>query len=110
MIEIFVNMTKFSSVRDKISNIFFFLTLCLITSSSYCQNRDPLATEIVTADLNHFWEAFEKAGEQVNPQIIDQYYLKIGSKGVKGFMSGKNQERGAPVQCYKISFKILWYN
>jgi len=67
-----------------------FLTLCLVIAiNSYSQNRDPLATEIVTSDLDHFWEAFERAGEQVYPQLIDQYYLKIGSKGIRGFMSGR---------------------
>lgn len=71
-----------------------FITIC-----SYAQNRDPLATEIITADLDRFWIALEKAGPEVNPEALDQYYLKPGSKGIKGFTKGriKNAEHLAAV-------------
>ncbi len=71
-----------------------FITIC-----SYAQNRDPLATEIITADLDRFWVALEKAGPEVNPEALDQYYLKPGSKGIKGFTKGriKNAEHLAAV-------------
>lgn len=67
-----------------------FVLMCFIVPFSVqSQNRNPLATEIVTSDLDHFWEAFEKAGEEVNPEILDQLYLKRGSNGVKGFMKSR---------------------
>jgi Predicted Zn-dependent protease (DUF2268) len=78
--------------------ILVLLTL-FITICSYAQNRDPLATEIITADLDRFWVALEKAGPEVNPEALDQYYLKPGSKGIKGFTKGriKNAEYLAAV-------------
>ena len=53
------------------------------------QNRNPLATEIVTTDLDHFWEALDKAGAGVDAGMLDQLYLKRGSKGMKGFIEGR---------------------
>jgi hypothetical protein len=53
------------------------------------QNKNPLATEIVSTDLDHFWVALDKAGPEVNPDAIDEYYLKPGSNGIKGFMNGR---------------------
>ncbi len=56
---------------------------------TYAQNKDPLATEIITADLDRFWLALEKAGPDINPKVIDELYLKPGSKGIKGFTKGR---------------------
>lgn len=53
------------------------------------QNRDPLKTEIFTSDLDHFWVALEKAGDDVDPEVINEFYIKPGSKGVEGFMDGR---------------------
>ncbi len=60
-----------------------FVSIALVAQS---QNKNPLATEIVTSDLDNFWIALDKAGPDVNPDAIDKYYLKPGSKGIKGFM------------------------
>lgn len=69
------------------------LTTALLSFSLLvrCQNQDPLATEIVTSDLDHFWDALEKAGPNVDVDILDKYYLKPGSKGIKGFTRGRIQ-------------------
>ncbi|HTH55328.1 MAG TPA: DUF2268 domain-containing putative Zn-dependent protease [Cyclobacteriaceae bacterium] len=56
---------------------------------SRCQNKNPLITEIVTSDLDNFWVALEKAGAEVQADALDKYYLKPGSKGIKGFMPGR---------------------
>lgn len=53
------------------------------------QNKDPLATEIVTSDLDRFWVALDKAGPDINPHVINELYLKPGSKGIKGFTKGR---------------------
>jgi hypothetical protein len=60
-----------------------------VASAAFAQNRDPLATEIVTEDLDRFWSALERAGAEVNPAVIDELYLKPGTKGVKGFTRGR---------------------
>lgn len=66
-------------------------TLLTITCLSFAilsngQNKDPMAAEIVTSDLDHFWNALDKAGPEVRADVLDQYYLKPGSKGIKGFI------------------------
>ena len=77
--------------------------LISILSLSYfyaqSQNKNPLATEIVTADLNNFWIALDKSGPDVNADAIDKYYLQPGSKGIKAFTEGriKNSENLARV-------------
>lgn len=65
------------------------LGVLIIPLMAQAQNRDPLATEIITSDLDRFWVALEKAGDDVNPQLIDEWYLKQGSKGIKGFTKGR---------------------
>lgn len=65
------------------------LLIQLIAIGSYTQNKDPLATEIVTADLDRFWTALDKAGSDINPAVIEELYLKPGSKGIKGFTKGR---------------------
>ena len=67
----------------------FLQVTLLLTICSYAQNRDPLATEIVTADLDRFWTALDKAGPDINPLAIDDLYLKPGSQGIKGFTTGR---------------------
>jgi Predicted Zn-dependent protease (DUF2268) len=69
--------------------LLFTVALVWIFAESVAQNRDPLATEIITSDLDHFWEALEKAGPEVNPAVLDELYIKRGSKGVEGFMNGR---------------------
>ncbi len=67
------------------------LLLCalLTTVNVPAQNRNPLSTEIVTSDLDRFWVALDKAGPDINPQVIDELYIKPGSKGIKGFTKGR---------------------
>jgi hypothetical protein len=65
------------------------VNLLLIAVCSHAQNRDPLATEIVTADLDRFWVALDKAGPDINPEAINEFYLKPGSKGIKAFTKGR---------------------
>jgi hypothetical protein len=76
--------------------VLFLITSCAETNS---QNRDPLAAEIITSDLDNFWAAYQHAGPNVNPKVLEDEYLKIGSKGVRGFTPGriKNAENLANV-------------
>lgn len=67
----------------------YLLIILLWAIHVQAQNRDPLATEIITDDLDRFWVALEKAGPEVNPVAFDEFYLKPGSKGIKGFTKGR---------------------
>ncbi len=49
------------------------------------KNKDPLKTELVTTDLDNFWEAFDRAKPDFDPSVFQELYLDKGSKGVKGF-------------------------
>ena len=66
-----------------------FAFLFVVASQAFSQNRDPLATEIVTEDLDRFWVAIEKAGPNVEAKVLDELYLKPGTKGVEGFTRGR---------------------
>jgi hypothetical protein len=67
------------------------LVILLFISVHLClaQNRDPLLTEIITSDLDRFWVALDKSGDDVKPEVLDEFYLKPGSKGINGFMKGR---------------------
>jgi Predicted Zn-dependent protease (DUF2268) len=68
---------------------FLILNLLLIAACSHAQNRDPMATEIITSDLDRFWIALAQAGPTIKPEVINELYLKPGSKGIKGFTKGR---------------------
>lgn len=53
------------------------------------KNRDPYKTELITVDLDNFWMAFDAAKPDFDPAIFQKTYIKQGSKGLKGFMSGR---------------------
>jgi hypothetical protein len=95
-------MDKSKTMKTK-TLIFIMLSISL---SACSQNKDPMATEIITSDLDNFWVAFEKAGAEIDPHALEEYYLKLGSKGVKGFMRGriKNSEHLAKVIRYNRSY------
>jgi len=69
----------------------FIIIFFLHISCSGPKNTDPYATEIVTTDIDHFWEAFDKAKPDFNPDIFKELYLDKGSKGLGGFMRGRIQ-------------------
>lgn len=75
--------------RVMIKGITGILIVFLFSLELSAQNKDPLATEIVTADLDRFWLALEKAGTAINPKVMDEFYLKPGSRGIKGFTKGR---------------------
>ncbi|WP_462252309.1 gliding motility protein GldB-related protein [Ekhidna sp.] len=53
------------------------------------QNKDPNSIQLITSDIDNFWIAWDKASPEFDPDIIKEYYIKKGSKGLKGFMSGR---------------------
>jgi hypothetical protein len=75
----------------KLQKILVALLVTITVIITHAQNRDPKATEIVTEDLDRFWLALEKAGPNVDPNMLEEHYIKPGSKGVKGFMKGRIQ-------------------
>jgi hypothetical protein len=74
---------------NKYTAYILLLGYLLVTMDTHAQNRDPLATEIVTSDLDRFWIALDKAGPDINPEVINELYLKPGTKGIKGFTKGR---------------------
>jgi Predicted Zn-dependent protease (DUF2268) len=70
---------------------FWLLVLLLATHLSQAQNTDPRKTQIVTADLDNFWLAFEKAKPGFDPSVFQTYYIDKGSRGVNDFMKGRIQ-------------------
>lgn len=58
---------------------------------SHGQNTNPLATQLVTEDLDRFWVALDKAGTNVDTRVLETDYLKPGTRGLQGFMKGRIQ-------------------
>ena len=74
---------------NKYTAYILLLGCLLVTMHTHAQNRDPLATEIITSDLDRFWIALEKAGPDINPEVINELYVKPGTKGITGFTKGR---------------------
>lgn len=69
------------------------ITALLVLSSATLklENNDPLKTQLITTDIDNFWEAFEASKPNYDPQPFKDIYLKKGSKGVKGFTRNRIQ-------------------
>ena len=68
--------------------VYLLLATCLSFFAG-AQNREPLNTEIVTEDIPRFWQAFEKAKPSFKPEAFDSEYIKLGTRGLKGFTRGR---------------------
>ncbi len=53
------------------------------------QNTDPEKINFVTSDIDNFWKAYDQFLPAYNAEELDTYYLKKGSKGLKGFIKGR---------------------
>jgi len=70
------------------------LGVAAIYSNGASQNKDPLKTEIVTADIANFWAAFDAAKPEFKPEIFQKLYIDKGTKGLRDFtkLKIKNSE------------------
>lgn len=67
------------------------ILLLLALGEVIAQNRDPLKAELVTADIDRFWIAFDAAKPDFKPEAFQREYLDKGSDGVKGFTKERIQ-------------------
>lgn len=58
-----------------------------IIAQSY--SSDPATTPLITTDIDHFWDAFDRCQGNYDPAVFNKYYLKPGSPGIKGFRRGR---------------------
>lgn len=79
-------------VHPILSIFFLFLTLIAAGFMPAGQNRDPLKTELITSDIDHFWAAFDQAQPGLDPAVFQRLYLDKGSKGIKGFTRNRIQD------------------
>ncbi|HTG32276.1 MAG TPA: DUF2268 domain-containing putative Zn-dependent protease [Thermoanaerobaculia bacterium] len=61
--------------------------LLMVPVAALAQSRDPDAARIVTEDIAHFWEAFDRAAPEFPPQSFGTFYLSRGTPGLKDFVS-----------------------
>ena len=50
--------------------------------------------EIITSDIDNFWEAYEQYNASKNPHFFDTQYIEKGSDGVGGFIKLRIQNGG----------------
>lgn len=72
-------------------NTTFLLSIALssISLSIHGQNKDPYNIQLITTDIDNFWIAYDKSLPDYNPEAFKEYYLKKGTKGLKGFINGR---------------------
>jgi hypothetical protein len=68
---------------------FYVLVLLLSGISSPAQNKDPLATEIITTDVTNFWIAFDASRPDFGPAPFQKLYIDKGTKGLHDFIKGR---------------------
>lgn len=68
-----------------------FLLATILCSVNLFAQSDQIEIELVTSDIEHFWEAYDKAKPDFNPEAFDELYLGRASKGLKGFIKNRIQ-------------------
>jgi hypothetical protein len=63
----------------------------LFSISLKAQKTDLTEIELVTTDIDHFWEAYDQAKPDFAPEAFDEWYLGRASKGLKGFIKNRIQ-------------------
>ncbi|WP_339793298.1 DUF2268 domain-containing putative Zn-dependent protease [uncultured Imperialibacter sp.] len=74
-------------------NINTFVTLFLGALSVGCgvskkmhASKKPEAAQMITTDIEHFWNAFDRDSEKNQAMTYERYYLDNGSAGLKSFI------------------------
>lgn len=49
-------------------------------------NKDPLLTQLVTADMAHFWNAYDDGGKDGNVDAFQRHYIDSASVGLQDFI------------------------
>ena len=69
----------------------FSVILASLWLSVSSQGNNALEIEIITSDIDNFWEAYDAAKPVFDPKVFQEMYLDRGSKGVRGFMKDRIQ-------------------
>lgn len=82
-------MTSKKSILILLS--FVALQSCSIFNFGYETTKYPKDSELITSDIDHFYEAFDLAIKDTAnaEQIFEEYYFKRGSKGLNDFYKTK---------------------
>jgi hypothetical protein len=81
--------TAFSGLMLSISAALFVPAAAVRAADTPVTTSDPAQAEIVTADVEHFWQAFDDAARLPMPQrqaIYQKEYLDPASQGLKDFL------------------------
>lgn len=62
------------------------LALLIFLAVGCGHSGNPLDAQIVTTDVAHFWEAFDRFKETDDPASLQELYIDRGSHGLDGFM------------------------
>jgi hypothetical protein len=53
------------------------------------QKNEISNVEIVTADIDNFWKAYDAAKPEFNPDVFQKLYLDVGTPGLKSFVKSR---------------------
>jgi hypothetical protein len=63
------------------------IALLFISAGAFTQNHDPLKAEIITADMDNFWKAYEAAKPDFKAEVFEDLYFKNGTYGLESFLA-----------------------
>lgn len=73
--------------------IIFFVVLTGLIS---CQDTPPITENVVTSDIDHFWEAYDKIRSTQDSaqqyQYLQEFYLNKGSEGLQRLLEVRNYQ------------------
>lgn len=71
-------------------NIYLLLLILIGTIKiAIGQEKNLQGVEIITSDIDNFWNAYDSAKPEFNPDIFQKLYFDIGSPGLKNFIKDR---------------------
>ena len=71
------------------------------------QSTDSLKVQIITSDIDNFWQAYDAAKPDFKPEFFQKLYIDKGSKGIRGFM--KNRIQNAEYLASVVKKNLAYY-
>ena len=86
------------------------LSLLLVCSLLACKNQNP-NSNVITYDIDNFWEAYDKIRATKDSaqqyQYLNSLYIKKGSPGLKAFMQRRNYTADSYIEAIN-NYPLFW--
>lgn len=85
-------------MKRRILRILLFTIICFIAvpvgmmiyfKVNMPNETNPEKVELITADIENFWEAYDQSVPEFEPEVFQEFYIDKGSSGLEGYIDNR---------------------